>query len=32
LENGGGAGYGGMLTKIIVGAPGTYPPQTVANA
>jgi FtsP/CotA-like multicopper oxidase with cupredoxin domain len=32
LENGGGPGYGGMLTKIIVGAPGTYPPQTVANA
>jgi FtsP/CotA-like multicopper oxidase with cupredoxin domain len=32
LENGGGTGYGGMMTKIIVGAPGTYPPQTVANA
>jgi FtsP/CotA-like multicopper oxidase with cupredoxin domain len=32
LENGGGPGYGGMMTKIIVGAPGTYAPQTVANA
>ncbi|MDT4971334.1 MAG: hypothetical protein QOG22_1477 [Pseudonocardiales bacterium] len=32
LENGGGPGYGGMLTKIIVGAPGTYAPQTAANA
>jgi hypothetical protein len=32
LNNGGGAGYGGMLTKIRVGAPGTYPAQTVANA
>jgi FtsP/CotA-like multicopper oxidase with cupredoxin domain len=32
LQNGGGTGYGGMATKIIVGAPGTYPAQTVANA
>ncbi|WP_407345463.1 multicopper oxidase domain-containing protein [Pengzhenrongella phosphoraccumulans] len=32
LENGGGPGYGGMMTKILVGAPGTYPAQTVANA
>ena len=32
LENGGGPGYGGMMTKILVGAPGTYPTQTVANA
>jgi FtsP/CotA-like multicopper oxidase with cupredoxin domain len=32
LENGGGPGYGGMMTKIIVGAPGTYQPQTAANA
>jgi FtsP/CotA-like multicopper oxidase with cupredoxin domain len=32
LENGGGPGYGGMMTKILVGAPGTYPQQTVANA
>jgi FtsP/CotA-like multicopper oxidase with cupredoxin domain len=31
LANGGGAGYGGMMTKIIVGAPGTYGPQLVAN-
>jgi FtsP/CotA-like multicopper oxidase with cupredoxin domain len=31
LNNGGGAGYGGMMTKIVVGAPGTYPAQTVAN-
>jgi FtsP/CotA-like multicopper oxidase with cupredoxin domain len=31
LSNGGGAGYGGMMTKIVVGAPGTYPAQTVAN-
>ena len=27
-----GPGYGGMMTKILVGAAGTYPPQTVANA
>jgi hypothetical protein len=32
LENGGGPGYGGMMTKIIVGPPGTYPAQTAANA
>jgi FtsP/CotA-like multicopper oxidase with cupredoxin domain len=32
LENGGGPGYGGMMTKILVGAAGTYGPQTVANA
>jgi FtsP/CotA-like multicopper oxidase with cupredoxin domain len=32
LENGGGPGYGGMMTKIVVRAPGTLPPQTVANA
>lgn len=31
LDNGGGAGYGGMITEIRVGAPGTYPAQTVAN-
>jgi len=32
LQNGGGPGYGGMMTKIIVAAAGTYPAQTVANA
>lgn len=32
LANGGGTGYGGMMTKILVGAPGTYGPQTTANA
>ncbi len=32
LQNGGGPGYGGMMTKILVAAPGTYAPQTVANA
>ena len=32
LDNGGGPGYGGMMTKILVGAAGTYPPQTAANA
>ena len=32
LNNGGGPGYGGMMTKILVGAPGTYPQQLVANA
>jgi FtsP/CotA-like multicopper oxidase with cupredoxin domain len=32
LENGGGPGYGGMMTKILVGKAGTYPAQTVANA
>jgi FtsP/CotA-like multicopper oxidase with cupredoxin domain len=31
LSNGGGTGYGGMMTKILVGAPGTYGPQTAAN-
>ncbi len=31
LENGGGPGYGGMMTKIIVGAPGTYLTQTQPN-
>ena len=31
LENGGGPGYGGMMTKILV-AGGSYPAQTVANA
>ena len=31
LGNGGGPGYGGMMTKIIVGAPGTFPAQTAAN-
>jgi FtsP/CotA-like multicopper oxidase with cupredoxin domain len=32
LENGGGPGYGGMMTKIVVGAPGTFPTQIAANA
>ncbi len=32
LENGGGPGYGGMMTEIRVGAPGTYPKQTAVNA
>lgn len=32
LQNGGGPGYGGMMTKILVGTSGTYPQQTVANA
>ena len=31
LGNGGGPGYGGMMTKIVVAAPGTYPPQTTPN-
>ncbi|MDQ1495079.1 MAG: hypothetical protein QOG69_1562 [Actinomycetota bacterium] len=31
LDNGGGPGYGGMMTKIVVGAPGTYPAQTIEN-
>jgi FtsP/CotA-like multicopper oxidase with cupredoxin domain len=31
LSNSGGPGYGGMLTEIRVSAPGTNPPQTVAN-
>ena len=32
LNNGGGPGYGGMMTKILVLPSGTLPPQTVANA
>lgn len=32
LDNGGGPGYGGMMTKIVVGAPGAYPRQTTANS
>jgi FtsP/CotA-like multicopper oxidase with cupredoxin domain len=32
LSNGGGTGYGGMMTKIIVEPPGTLPAQTAANA
>lgn len=32
LNNGGGGGYGGMMTEIRVGAPGTYPAQATANA
>jgi FtsP/CotA-like multicopper oxidase with cupredoxin domain len=32
LQNGGGSGYGGMMTKIIVEPTGTLPPQTEANA
>ena len=31
LNNGGGAGYGGMRTEIRVGTPGQYPTQTVVN-
>jgi FtsP/CotA-like multicopper oxidase with cupredoxin domain len=31
LSNGGGPGYGGMMTEIRVGAPGTYAPQTQPN-
>lgn len=31
LENGGGTGYGGMMTKIKVGAANTYGAQTEAN-
>ena len=31
LENGGGAGYGGMMTEIRVGTPNQYAAQTVAN-
>ncbi|SDP46684.1 Multicopper oxidase [Nakamurella panacisegetis] len=31
LENGGGPGYGGMMTKIVVGPTGTYPTQLSAN-
>ena len=32
LDNGGGTGYGGMMTKILVGPAGHYAPQTTANA
>ena len=32
LDNGGGQGYGGMMTEIVVSPPGTLGPQTVANA
>jgi FtsP/CotA-like multicopper oxidase with cupredoxin domain len=32
LANGGGPGYGGMMTKIVVGAPGTFPPQSPPNS
>ncbi len=32
LDNGGGSGYGGMMTKIVVSPAGSLPPQTVANA
>ena len=31
LGNGGGAGYGGMMTRIVVSPPGTVPPQLNAN-
>ncbi len=31
LANGGGPGYGGMMTKIVVGKAGTYAPQHTAN-
>ncbi len=31
LNNGGGGGYGGMLTKIQVAPPGTYTKQTTVN-
>jgi len=31
LGNGGGPGYGGMMTKIVVAAPGTYPTQSTPN-
>jgi FtsP/CotA-like multicopper oxidase with cupredoxin domain len=31
LDNGGGPGYGGMMTKIVVGGPNFYPAQTAAN-
>ncbi|HET7397219.1 MAG TPA: multicopper oxidase domain-containing protein [Intrasporangium sp.] len=31
LGNGGGSGYGGMMTVIRVGPPGTYGPQTLPN-
>jgi FtsP/CotA-like multicopper oxidase with cupredoxin domain len=32
LDNGGGPGYGGMMTKIVVRPSGTLGPQTAANA
>jgi FtsP/CotA-like multicopper oxidase with cupredoxin domain len=32
LDNGGGPGYGGMMTKIVVHPAGTLGPQTAANA
>jgi len=32
LDNGGGPGYGGMMTKIVVRPAGTLGPQTAANA
>lgn len=31
LGNGGGTGWGGMMTVLRVGAPGTYGPQTQSN-
>jgi FtsP/CotA-like multicopper oxidase with cupredoxin domain len=31
LGNGGGAGWGGMMTVLRVGVPGTYGPQTLPN-
>ncbi|MEO7132486.1 MAG: multicopper oxidase domain-containing protein [Dermatophilaceae bacterium] len=31
LGNGGGPGWGGMMTVLRVGAPGTYGPQTLPN-
>jgi FtsP/CotA-like multicopper oxidase with cupredoxin domain len=31
LDNGGGPGYGGMMTLIRVGAPGAYGPQILPN-
>jgi FtsP/CotA-like multicopper oxidase with cupredoxin domain len=30
-SNGGGAGYGGQMTQLVVSAPGTLPAQTVIN-
>jgi FtsP/CotA-like multicopper oxidase with cupredoxin domain len=32
LNNGGGVGYGGMMTKIVVSPAGTLPKQTAPNA
>ncbi|HEY2041743.1 MAG TPA: hypothetical protein VGH11_03630, partial [Jatrophihabitans sp.] len=32
LNNGGGSGYGGMMTQIRVSPAGTLPPQTAPNA